>query len=160
MSVLHIYRCRVRVAHWRVDGGTWATPVRLSEAMGGGLIRWAGWGRVPLHKTLGDNPASKCILSSLWLPPIAHHLGDCCDCVAMTTPPAWPDPMPARTDMATASAARTFNPLMVALGLEAEAGGDGPCWITPAAEPTGSVEIPPWCSSPPAATGRESKIHP
>lgn len=92
---------------------------------------WAGGGGLRVgpsfSKNLCTSPASKCHSSSFWLPVSAHHLGAVCDCVAMTTPPGWPDPMPAKTDMATASAARTFSPLMVAPGLEAEAGGDGPC---------------------------------
>lgn len=71
----------------------------------------------------------------------------------MTTPAAWPDPMPAKTDMATASAARTLSPLMVAPGLVAE--GDGTCWMTAAGEPMGSVEVSLEVSSPPAATDRE-----
>lgn len=78
----------------------------------------------------------------------------------MTIPPGWPDPMPAKTDIATASAARTLSPLMVAPGLEAEAGGDGPCWITAAGEPMGSVEVSLEVSSPPAARDRERNIHP
>lgn len=76
----------------------------------------------------------------------------------MTTPPGWPDPIPAKTDMATASAARTLSPLIVAPGLGA--GGEGPCWITAAGEPTGSVEGSRELSSPPAATSRERNIHP
>lgn len=78
----------------------------------------------------------------------------------MTTPPGWPDPMPAKTDIATASAARTLSPLMVAPGLETEAGGDGPRWITAAGEPIGSVEASLEDSSPPAARKRERNIHP
>lgn len=89
---------------------------------------------------------------SLYFPPAsAHHLEVECDCVAMTIPPGWPDPMPAKTDIATASAARTLMPLMVGPGLEAEAGGDGPCWITAAGEPMGSVGVSLQVSSPPAA---------
>lgn len=88
------------------------------------------------------------------LPPApAHHLD--CDCDVMTIPPGWPDPMPAKTDMATASAARTLMPLMVAPGLEADAGGDGPCWMTAAGEPIGSVGASLEVSSPPAARDRE-----
>lgn len=68
--------------------------------------------------------------------------------------------MPAKTDIATASAARTLSPLMVGPGLEAEAGGDGPCWITAAGEPMGSVEVSLEVSSPPAARYRERNIHP
>lgn len=78
----------------------------------------------------------------------------------MTTPPGWPDPMPAKTDMATASAARTLRPFIVAAGLEDEAGGDGPCWITVAGEPMGSVEASLEASTPPAATDRQRNIHP
>lgn len=76
----------------------------------------------------------------------------------MTIPPD--DPMPARTDIATASAARTLSPLIVAPGLETEAGGDGPCWITAAGELMDSVEGSLEVSSPPAARDRERDIHP
>lgn len=68
--------------------------------------------------------------------------------------------MPAKTDMATASAARTLGPLMVAPGLQAEAGGDGPCCITAAGEPMGSLEVSLEVSSPPAARDGERNIHP
>ncbi|TNN81383.1 hypothetical protein EYF80_008439 [Liparis tanakae] len=77
----------------------------------------------------------------------------------MTTPAGWPDPMPARTDIATASAARTLSPLMVAPGLQAGAGGAGPCCMTAAGEPRGSLEASLEVSSPPAAN-RERNIHP
>lgn len=79
----------------------------------------------------------------------------------MIPPPGWPEPMPARTDMATASAARTLSPLMVAAaeageetavaGLAAEAGGDGPCWMTAAGEPSCSAAASRDVSSPPPA---------
>lgn len=56
------------------------------------------------------------------------------------TPPGWPEPIPASTDMATASAALTLMPLMVGPGLEAGAGGDeGPRWMTAAGDPMGSA---------------------
>lgn len=111
-------------------------------------------------KCFAPAPASKCHSSSYWLSASAHHLGVDCDCVPMTTPPGWPDPMPAKTDIATASAARTLSPLMVAPGLEAEAGGDGLCWITAAGELMGSLEASLEVSSPPAARDRERNIHP
>lgn len=77
----------------------------------------------------------------------------------MRTPPWWAAPIPARTDMATASAAHTLSPLTVmAPGLGT--GAEGPCWMTKAVEPVGleggSLEL----SSPPAATDRERNIHP
>lgn len=117
-------------------------------------------GADPCFQTLCTSPASKCHSSSYWLPASAYHLGADCDCVAITTPPGWPEPIPAKTDIATASAARTLSPLMVATGLEAEAGGDGPCWITAAGELMGSAEVSLEVSSPPAARDRERNIHP
>lgn len=80
----------------------------------------------------------------------------------MLIPPGWPDPMPAKTDIATASAARTLNPLMVEPELETEDGVDGPCWITAAGEPMGSVQASREFSSPPVARDRDRyrNIHP
>lgn len=78
----------------------------------------------------------------------------------MSIPPGWPDPMPAKTDIATASAARTLSPLMVAPGLVPEVGGDGPCWMTAAGDPMASVEVSRVVSSPPAARDRDRNIHP
>lgn len=118
------------------------------------------WGRLPFFKHCAT-PASVCRLSSQWLPMSEDHLGVDCDCVkAMSIPPGWPDPMPAKTDIATASAARTLSPLMVAPGLATEVGGDGPCWITAAGEPICSVEASWEVSSPPAARDRDRNIHP
>lgn len=113
-----------------------------------------------LSQTPCTSLASKSHLSSYWLPAPAHHLVAGCDCVVMTTPPGWPAPIPANTDIATASAARTLRPLMLAPGLEGAAGGEGPCWMTAAGEPMGSVEGSLGVSSPPAAIDRERNIHP
>lgn len=73
----------------------------------------------------------------------------------MTTPPGWLDPIPAKTDIATASAARTLSPLMVGPGLQAAAGGDSPCCMTAAGELMGSLEVSLEVSSLPAATQRK-----
>lgn len=76
----------------------------------------------------------------------------------MRTPPGCTEPMPASTDMATASAARTLMPLMVGPGLEAGAGGEGPPrWMTAAGDPRGSAG---GSSAAPAAGHRHTHIHP
>lgn len=124
------------------------------------LVCGGGWGRIPLFKHFAPvRPPNATRVHTGYLAS-AHHLGADCDCAPMTIPPGWPDPIPAKTDIATASAARTLSPLMVGPGLEAEAGGDGPCWITAAGEPMGSVEVSLEVSSPPAARDRERNIHP
>lgn len=105
--------------------------------------------------SLQTSPASVCHLSSYRPPASPDHLGAGCDCTAMFIAPGWPDPIPAKTDMATASAAWTLSPLIVGPGLETEVGGEGPCWMTAAGEPVASGETSREGSSPPAATDRE-----
>lgn len=111
-------------------------------------------------QSLQTRLASVCHLSSYWPPTPVDHLGVGCDCTAMFIAPGWPDPIPAKTDMATASAAWTLSPLMVDAGLETEVGGEGPCWMTAAGEPVASAEMSREVSSPPAATDRDRNIHP
>lgn len=118
------------------------------------------WKSLFFFQSLQTSPASVCHLSSYWPSSPVDHLGAGCDCTAMFIPPGWPDPIPAKTDMATASAAWTLSPLMVDPGLETEVGGEGPCWMTAAGEPVASAGTSREVSSPPAATDRDRNIHP